>query len=348
MTLTDIEIESIHKARKLTSLQSTTQLKIKSQFHWINSYAELKYCITNNIILPPQCLLCNKTHTCFDKGNWCYQKYCSKECRDSGKISNTKKTMISKYGVDHNFKLQSQKDKRSETWFLKYGVDNPSKSPEIIKKIKETKLINHGDENFNNYTKTKETICVMYGNEIYFKTKDFKYKSRNTKEIKYCDAYYNNRELAKLTCVEKYGVEHTSQDEYIHMLQQKYRYYNIISPSGKEIKVQGYERFIIPNLWERYGENEIILSRSEIPKIWYEDYSSNQHRYFPDGYIPESNTILEIKSEWTLLLAKNKLIQIIKSLEKSNFNLMLLVYNPKDKTINEYDLHSTKIKLSEL
>ncbi len=69
--------------------------------------------------------------------------------------------------------------------------------------------------------------------------------------------------------------------------------------SGKVVYVQGYEPQILKELVYHFEEDDIIVGSKNVPEIWY--YMENKkHRYFPDIYIKSINTIIEVKSKWTL------------------------------------------------
>jgi len=93
-------------------------------------------------------------------------------------------------------------------------------------KVKATKLLNHGAENFNNLRKAKLTKLERYGNanynnsdkihktmnELYggytLQSANLKEKVAATKLEKYNNPYYNNTLKSKITCKLKYGVTH--------------------------------------------------------------------------------------------------------------------------------------------
>lgn len=82
-----------------------------------------------------------------------------------------------------------------------------------------------------------------------------------------------------------------------------------VLPSGKEIYYQGYEDVAIKKLLQDFSEEEIILSRKEIPQIWY-DFQWKRRRYYPDIWIPKDNLIIEVKSTWTF--EKNLKVNLLK------------------------------------
>ena len=68
-----------------------------------------------------------------------------------------------------------------------------------------------------------------------------------------------------------------------------------ITPSGKIVKYQGYENFLLNELYNKYLEDDVINN----PKsIQYLDVNGCKHRYFPDCYTTD-NILYEVKSEYT-------------------------------------------------
>lgn len=125
------------------------------------------------------------------------------------------------------------------------------------------------------------------------------------------------------TMKEKYGVDHQIHVPEIHENQQSKRYktYDIISPSGKLCRVQGYERYIIPHLWKIFHEDDIIVRKQDIPKILYYDENGKCRKYYPDAYIKSLNQIIEIKSTYTI---KDPLLPYkINGCSQYNFKLYL-------------------------
>ena len=70
-------------------------------------------------------------------------------------------------------------------------------------------------------------------------------------------------------------------------------------PSGKIIKVQGYEPFALNYLLALYKEEDIVTNRKDTPEFWYYTTDLKKHRYYPDIYIKSVNMVIEIKSTWT-------------------------------------------------
>ena len=133
--------------------------------------------------------------------------------------NNYKKSIKEKYGDTNYFKTDTFKQKRKNTLIKNYQTDNwylsddfKNRKDEVINKLKNTKLENHGDEKYNNRDKAKSTCLERYGVEYYTQlTDEYNKKSRGTHLKKYGKPFFNNRDKAKSTCLERYGVEEVAQ-----------------------------------------------------------------------------------------------------------------------------------------
>ena len=276
--------------------------------------------IINNINYIPICKKCKINQTKFNNNKWGYLDFCSVKCsvnsietikkREStcsikyGDLiinpfqaesvkSKIKESIFNRYGVDHNFKSQSVKDQAKITLLNKYGVDHYSKTEEFKKKY-------------------KLTIFLKYGVDHYSKTEEF-----------------NNK--FKQTSLTNYGVNHPMQSLTVFQKQQNSSFYlkNYIMPSGKIVKIQGFEHFALNELLQTYEESDIVISNFEIynsvGKFEYLD-ENIKRRYFPDIYIISENKIIEVKSTRTyqVNLKYNKLKKL--SVLKKGINFEFWVY----------------------
>jgi len=210
-----------------------------------------------------------------DKGKkTCIKKYGVEHPSQSEIVKEKKKETVNKrYGVNHNFQINFVKKNRIKTWLEKYGVENPAQSYIVQAKMKKTCLEKFGVEN-----------------------------PFQSKEV---------RDKGKKTCIKKYGVEHPSQNsewfENAYKGRCKYKPYKF--PSGKEVKIQGYENKFLDEYFSYDGcEDNIIVSVSEINNklgiIWYYGPDGKKHRYYPDFYLIKENKIIEVKSTYTITCNK--------------------------------------------
>ena len=232
-----------------------------------------------------------------------------------------KETCLKKYGIEYTLQSKEFRNKGKETCFKKYGTEFASQS-EIIKE------------------KMKATNLKKYGYEYVLKVPEIKTKIKATNLEKYGvehPMYINEiKEKIKATNLEKYGVEYPTQlvefqEKAIHTAKS---YKNYTTPSGKVIKVQGFEPYALNELYKLYSEDDIITDRKIIPKIEYIDNNIKKF-YFPDIYITSINKIIEVKSSWTYKTNEKKCILKAKACIDKSYIFELWIYDKtgKNKTV---------------
>jgi len=207
-------------------------------------------------------------------------------------------------------------DKTRRTKLERYGDENYQNS----EKTKQTKLERYGDENYQNSEKTKQTKLERYGDENYNNME----KRRKTLSVLYNNPSFNNQCKKEKTCLERYGVRHTNQ--LPHIMDKINKSGNFLNTHKTNIRYRGsYECHFLD-----YCLLNNIKIESYIGNIKY-FLNGKEHRYYPDFYHKESNTIIEIKSEYTY--NKNKEINELKreySLKLGYNFLFLINKNYKD------------------
>jgi len=183
-----------------------------------------------------------------------------------------------------------QTTKRCKPCGLQVHKDAKKLPIEFVKeefKKRECELL---EENYINCM-TKMRYSCKCNNISYIRYTDFK-KGQNCKNCQ--------KQKTIDTCLEKYGVESVNQVAEISQKAsesgKKYKEYTL--PSGKIIKLQGYENLALDILLKYYNENKIQSDRTDMPKIMFE-FNKKTKRYFPDIFIKSENKIIEVKSTWT-------------------------------------------------
>lgn len=238
-----------------------------------------------------------------------------------------KQTSLEKYGVTSVLKSKGVRQKIKDTLIQHYGVDCALKSPEVRDKIKHVMLENYGTINPMKSTyirsRFKQTMQERYGCDNALENKqileraissnlsrpaELKEDSRNkykaTSLIRYGVESTNQSEVVKQKKIEtsliRYGTEYPAQSEIIQEKIQKhaFRRKDYTTPSGDVRRVQGYEPYALDILLKEFTEEQIVTERKEIPRIPYIVGEKTRY-YFPDIFIPHTNTIIEVKSTWT-------------------------------------------------
>jgi len=109
------------------------------------------------------------------------------------------------------------------------------------------------------------------------------------------------------------------------MMKNNHSFKDYILPSGKIIKIQGYENIALDELVKIYNEDDIFTSRLDMPKIQY--YLDGEiYSYYPDIYIKSIDKIIEVKSTWTY---KRNLIKNIHKTRKLGLEFEFWIYDDR-------------------
>jgi hypothetical protein len=226
-----------------------------------------------------------------------------------------RKTNLEKYGVEQNLKVFEIREKRDKTIKEKYGVDNISQLDSVKKKKEETCLKNYGVKHPGQSEQLKEKIV---------KTNLQKYGKPYTLQVE------EIRNKGIQTNLKKYGFEHPQQnaecaEEYS---KKSYKLKSYIFPSGKEIKVQGYENIALDFLIDRgYNEDDIVTNRTEVPEIWWVNKNNKKSRYYVDIFIKSENKFIEVKSPYTFTKNKEKMEKTKEAVKEKGYLYELWLIN---------------------
>lgn len=234
-----------------------------------------------------------------------------------------KATLLENYGVDNISKLEDIKLKKNNTFNTNYAEESDNRLQLINRKQATWANKDMGEVN----DKRRKTCMGKYGVDNPLKVESIA-KEVSTKNKANTDSRIFK---AKKTILEKYGVEFISQVPEIHEKQQKYKWKEYKLPSGRNIKLQGYENKALDVLLGQFNEDEIIISRAQMPELWY-NYESKNRRYYADIFIPKENKIIEVKSKWTFSVKKEQHYQKRKSCLDNGFNFEFWIFNDKDNT----------------
>ena len=164
-----------------------------------------------------------------------------------------------------------------DTFISKYG-HHPMKNESTKEKLKNSVFQKYGFDNIMSYYSRNNMI------ESPFKQECVKAKIKETFQIRYG------------------GHPMQSDENFENNLKSRVKFKEFRMPSGKLIKVQGYEKYGIELLLNKYQDSDILSSVSDINReigIINYFYLNKKRKYYPDFYIKSHNKIYEVKSIWT-------------------------------------------------
>lgn len=192
--------------------------------------------------------------------------------------------------------------------------------------------------------KRKKTCNEKYGDDYVVNSEYSRLKTEYKIGVKYP---YNSkvvRDKSKATLFQNHGVDNpmkakifvkkmmsTKIKKYGDLLTPCFRYKDYTFPSGKTVKVQGYENKAIDILLKSYNESDIIIGRGNIEKyigkIEYSDINGNTRSYYPDIYIVSINKVIEVKSQYTFDIHKLNNIQKKNAILSNNIDFEFMILN---------------------
>lgn len=230
----------------------------------------------------------------FRNGIYC----CSTNVGKCPEISRRRKQgYIDKYGVENISQLDDIKVKKNNTFHDNYALGSDNRNQLI-----ETKQNTWADKDIKIVNSKRQKTCLdKFGVDNPLKIKSI----AEAVSIKNIENSKERMAKGRKTIKEKYGVEYISQIANVHEKQQKYKWKDYITPSGRIVRIQGYENKALDVVYKTHTEHDIIVDRQLLPEIWY-DYGGKVRRYYSDIYIPKDNIIIEVKSKWTFSVKKEQ------------------------------------------
>jgi len=274
-----------------------------------------------------------------------------------------KETNLERYGKTCYLATEECKEITKQKCLEDYGVEYYSQAPAIKQKIEDTNLQNFGKTSYLATDECKEITkqkCLdEYGVDHYSKAPAIKQRVEDTMVSKYgVKSVFQMPEVRskmnlvmieqkdeivekrKQTSLLNWGTEHPMQNADVSekASQNAYKLKEYTFPSGKKIKVQGDEPLALDELIyiENINEDDIIVDRSNVPVIWYEDKDGIKHRHFVDIYVKSQNRCIEVKSTWTAEKKKDCIFLKQQGGQKIGCIYEIWVYNQKKEKVECY------------
>jgi hypothetical protein len=212
-------------------------------------------------------------------------------------------------------------DKARQTHLRNHGKENPFSTEEVKNMIKQTNIERYGYENVSHNSQVKlkkeKTLLKNYGVRNPQQSSTIRKKTQETCLLKYGTIYpLQNSEIARKT--------------FQHGVQKR----NYILPSGKMVKLAGYEAFVLDELLQTgLQERDFDFQFEKLTPVWYLDPSGKKRRYYPDFFVPRLNWIIEVKSIYTYEKERATNLAKFRECRAQGFAFNLLIRYPRQKLV---------------
>lgn len=295
----------------------------------------------NNIKDVPKCLICNndRSYDTFSNG---YHNTCgNKKCVNKYRQISIENTNLELYGVKCILQTPENQEKSRKTCLERHGYEFSMQSPKIQQTRKNNTFnklgVDHHMKTEESVNNMKRTNLGRYGTPSSWASPEIIKKKEKTMLELY--NVYNPlckgeiRDKIIQGWIKKFGEDNPMKNSKVFSsaLSKMAKYKEIELPSGKKVKIRGYEEFGINLLLNLYNEEDLNVTNEEIElkigKIYYYTDDNKKHRYFPDIYIESENKIIEIKSEWTYTKYLESNILKKDAILKANINFEFMIFD---------------------
>lgn len=221
------------------------------------------------------------------------------------------------------------------------------------------------------YRPFEDVVKLFADNGVQLLTKEEEYTGANCTRLDYkckCgnvekNVTYHSFELSKhkacKKCVtkktkemflKKYGCENPMQnvDVLTKSIHQQYKSKDFTFPSGRLVKVQGYEDLALKILLEDHDEADLLIDRTAMPMFDY-FHENRVKKYLPDIYVKSENKIIEVKSDRTFNFQRVQNILKALAVRNAGYDFEFWIFNKcrKDDVPN-YKYPKTILKLTKV
>jgi hypothetical protein len=260
-------------------------------------------------------------------------------------------TTVAKYGVTHAMKVSEIQERRKASeleargdlrtgyktrkakLLEEHGVENIAQVPGVAEKVQETIR-----RKYNGYYSINPDWRSRYKLKTGFEhpRKNPTVEAKRVKSLIYmngCESSFQVevvREKAKATCMERYGVPFAIQSPKVYHEVKIAK--NFTMPSGKVVKVRGYEDMILTELLAKGIKEKDIVIGMDVPSFEYE-WEGVTKVYYPSFLIKSKKLIIDVKAvyEYHRILKENDYRR--KVVEGKGYGIEFHIKYPLDTTL---------------
>lgn len=217
-------------------------------------------------------------------------------------------------GKGSNNSDPNHQENKRKSMMEKFGVENPAQLESTKAKMRATNLERFGSEN---YFSSEAGIQL---------TKD-----------SWADPEKKAARLAsiKQAFMDQFGgYPYQNPEIFMKAMRNGFKYQDYKMPSGKIVKVQGYEDMALDELLAQgIQEDDLRTAKNEVPAIWYE-FEGKRRRYYPDIHIVSQNHIVEVKSTFSYKYEEAKNEAKKEACIAAGFSFEFKIYDSRPKSLN--------------
>lgn len=130
--------------------------------------------------------------------------------------------------------------------------------------------------------------------------------------------------------------------------QHHYRRKSYVLPSGRVVRVQGYEPMLLDQMFKQgnLSEYDFCFEPSQMPEIKYLDSVRKCHRYIPDLYCPGQQKVWEVKSDHTLKMDQDTIWLKQQATNKCGLAWELVVFDRQANIIQQVSYPEKAFRLN--
>jgi hypothetical protein len=262
-----------------------------------------------------------------------------------------RQTKLAKYGVDHHMKVPEIMDKKKATCLslygatqgfseeqhqanvtAKYGVDNVFQLPEVITRLKSTNRDRYGADYSCQSKEVMKSRKLKWKETLGFEHPLCKGAAGNlkTEETRSSRHGWNSLEKYQSTCREHWGAPHHFQSsEWFNSFKANslYKRKDFTLPSGKSIKLQGYEPWVLTDLLEK-GFSEQDFLETKICFSYIDPITGKPRVYHPD-FVLTDKVVIEVKSRYLMETDNPVIMAKARTVLDEGYRFIFAIGDPK-------------------
>lgn len=256
-----------------------------------------------------------------------YRTYCGRECMGKDPDFRNKISAAATLSAQDPVKKRKHQLAQQRRWQGKIGKERRA-------------AVSRQWENPETVAKRRATCLAKYGVEHQSQSAEFRKKFRRTCRTRYGVNHPLQHEefkrKARRTSRKRFGTDYALQNPAVAKKQQEsaYRRHDV-TIRGKSFSYQGYEKFLLQELVERYGPSRVDSDPCVVPSIRYR-LNGRRAVYIPDIFVSAKNRVYEVKSAYTAGLTSSKfrsyfdkLTSAAAACRESGLDFWLVVYDKK-------------------